>query len=284
MARVLLQTSTRSRRNCLALSAWRLDRIARCALAGMLCTALAGCMENYAPQTGPSDTGKEVVPPTSTAPHVAGNTQSSILIYMKSVTGKKYGWLAHRAGYQDSADSLMIFDLKKDWWARPALLYQETPIPGPFVVGGADCEVMKGIGSSSNVDVTVVLTCHTDLALKTLPKADCMKGTIMARLTTSASFFEGRWVNVVTVKDKLFIFKVDTCDKSKRIKPTDTESRNIQISFEAYARGRKVWAPKSEWPKTPERADVRVVVYARDAQLDVTGYRYDAVSSTTPEK
>jgi hypothetical protein len=267
------------------LSAWRPGRIALHGLAGMLCAALAGFAANYDSQTVQADTGKEVVAsPTPKGPDAAGTAQTRALMYMKSLTVKKYGWLAHQVGYQDSSESLTVFDPRKDWWMRPALLYQEMPISDPDIAGGADCEVMKGIGKSSNVDVTVALTCHAVVALKTMPKADCMKGTIKATLIASASFFEGHWHNVVTVKDKPFVFKFDTCDGSRPIKATGTESRSFQISFEAYTRAREFWSPKTTWPRKPERADIQIVLYARDAQLEITGYRYDDVSSTTPKK
>ena len=273
MPKALLRTSMRSRRACLALSAWA------------LCVALVGCVEDLYSQVSDSDTGKQVAAaPTPSAPPVAGTTQSSVLIYMKSVTVKKYGFLAHVSGYRDSSESLTVYDPAKEWWARPALLYADAPISDPDAVGGADGVVMKGIGSSSNVNVTVALTCHADAALKTLPKADCIKGTIRATLTASAGFFEGGWTDVVTVKDKPFVFTIDTSDKSRRLKPTGTERRTIQLSFEAYTRGRQRWAPKTEWPESPERADVRVVLYAKDAQLEVTGSRYDDSSSTAPKE
>ena len=273
MARALVPTLTRSRRACLALSAWA------------LCVALAGCVEDGILETDNSGAGTQVAAaPTPPAPPAAGAAQTSVLIYMKSVTVKKYGFLAHLSGYRDSSESLTIYDPGKEWWARPALLYEDAPISDPDASGGADCAVMKGTGSSSNVDVTVALTCHADAALKTLPKADCVKGTITATLTASAGFFEGGWTDIVTVKDKPFVFTIDTSDKSRRITPTGAERRTLQVSFEAYTRGRQRWIPKTRWPATPERGDARVVLYAKDAQLEITGYRYDDPSSTAPQK
>lgn len=285
MERALLMTSARNREDCLALPAWRPEPIAGCGLVCALCAMLAGCVDTYSPQAGPSDTGREVVAsPTPTDPPAPGTAQTSVLIYMKSITEKKYGVLARLVGYRDSSESLTIYEPGKNWWESPALLYEDAPISDPDTAGGADCEVIEGIGGSSNVDVTVALTCHADIALKTLSKADCMKGTIMAKATASASFFDTRWTDVVTVRDKPFVFEIDTCDSSRRIRPIGTERRTIQVSFEAYTRGRARWTPKTEWPATPERADVRAVLYARDAQLVVTGYRYVDSPSTPSQR
>lgn len=249
----------------------------------LLFAAFVVCAGNGYSQTLSPDAGQQVVAPSAASP-ATGAAQTSVLIYLKSVTVKKYGWLAQQVGYRNTTVALLIYDPRMDWWTRPALLYEDTPISSPDAVGGADCAVMKGIGGSSNVDVTLALTCHADVAFKTLPKADCIKGTITATLTASANFFDGRWTNVVTVIEKPVAFKIDTCDPSRRIRPIGAETRNIPIFFEAYTRGRTRWLSRTQWPGKPERADVRVVLYARDAQLDITGYRYDDASSKNPQK
>ncbi len=73
MEGALLAKSARNRSDCLALSAWRAGRIARCGLVWALCAALAGCLETYDLQPGHSDAGRQAVTsPTPTAPPAAG--------------------------------------------------------------------------------------------------------------------------------------------------------------------------------------------------------------------
>ena len=77
------------------------------------------------------------------------------MIYFKSVTDKKYGWVAHRMGKKDVTVNSTSYDQRKNWWENPPIVYEETPVANPDMTGGSDCEVIKGHGTSSNIELWV---------------------------------------------------------------------------------------------------------------------------------
>lgn len=227
----------------------------------------------------PTGDRKAAVCSAPCAPPVQTTGQTTVLLYLKRTMSTKYGLLAHVLGRRDSTDNLTIFDPEKNWWERPAILYQETPAVAPDLTAGTECEAINGAGHSSNVEVALALTCHADVGLRTLPKSDCLKGTLTVTATTVIRYYDGRWTDVVDAKDRPLVFKFDTCDRTRKLSATGTDRRPLPICFECYTRGHQKWCLRSQWPTQPECGDVRTVFYAKDAKLEVTGYRYVAAPS-----
>ncbi len=208
--------------------------------------------------------------------------QTCVRFYLKSRTTKTFGWLARLSGKQDCVEDRIVVDPAKNWWETPAMLYQDPPIAQPDVAAGADCGELQACGSSSNVHVALTLAGHATLALKTFPRSDCMKGTITLKLTGSSQFHDDEWTPLFNVKEWPLVFTFDTRDPARPVTRTGTERRTVQVSFECYRRNTQKWSPKSGWPDSPERADMRTALYSRDAVVEVTGYRYDDVPSPSP--
>ncbi len=271
---------TRRRPLCRIIRRWVAIATLGLVVPAVICTYLI-----ISPQDVRSSPGDQLGPfrlatvPMQDYQHIA---PTSVMVYFKSITDKKYGWLAHRIGKIDLTVNSTSYDQRKNWWENPPIVYEETPVANPDTTGGADCEVIKGHGTSSNIELWVRLIGHADVAVKTTPQCDCMKGAITATTTASHSYHDGDWTEVVSVKDKLLTFRFDTCDKSKILEALGADNRTIPISFERYTRGKRKWEPKSTWPATPERGDVKTVFYATDAQLEITGYHYGEQSSTAP--
>lgn len=256
-------------------------RLRTAALALALVVAAAGCLS----LVGSGVVGHD--PATGRASSVAATsnrqsesissekTQTSAVVYIKSVTGRKFGLLAHCLGRRDGVESRVVLDPAKDWWENPPILYREAALENPDAMGDAECEAIKGIGAGSNVEVSATLTCHASVALKSRPRSDCMKGTITAKLNARSRFYDDGWTDLVNEKGKTVVFAFDTTDRTRRLRETGTDRRSITISLECYRRDRQKWDRKSDWPAAPERGDIQSVFTSEDAVLEITGYAYD---------
>jgi hypothetical protein len=75
--------------------------------------------------------------------------------------------------------------------------------------------------------------------------------------------------------DRKITFHFDTCDPLQHMEVVRRETRTIPtFTFERYTRDEMKWEPKSNWPGQAESGDWHVVIYGRDATLEVTSYRY----------
>jgi len=230
------------------------------------------CQDSY--RHAPSDRAEQPVSlMTTPASQPAG--PSSVLVYIKMATEKKYGLLAHVGGKRDITERSGTYSAENDWWDNPLVVYGDLPFARADVVGRADAETITGRGSSTNVGLRVTLVPHADVALRTTPVSDAVKGTITVTINTVADFFDGDWVEMIRATDKRLTFTFNTCDAGKRLEQTAHETRTVPaFSLERYTRDREKWEPRSSWPDEPETGDWRTVIYGKDAVLDVTAYRY----------
>jgi len=200
---------------------------------------------------------------------------SSVMVCIKTVAEKRYGFLAHIVGKRDITERHTSYDVDDSWWNNPLIAYADAPLAHPDVIGQADAEVIFGEGASSNIDVRLTLVPHVFVAMKTTPKSDGIKGTITVSISTVADFFDGDWTEMVRTKDKRISFSFNTCDPRKQLQQVLHEIRTIPaFSLERYTRGHEKWEPRRRWPVEFASGDWRTVIYGKDAILDVTGYRY----------
>jgi hypothetical protein len=200
---------------------------------------------------------------------------SSVLVYIKMNTEKKYGLVAHVGGKRDITQRSVPYAIENDWWDNPLVVYADSPFTRADVIGRADAETITGRGSSKNVGLRVTLVPHADVAMQTMPASDAVKGTITVTISTVADYFDGGWTEMVRATDKRLTFTFNTCDPGKRVQETAHEARSVPaFSLERYTREHEKWEPRSSWPDQPESGDWRSAIYGKDAVLDVTGYRY----------
>jgi hypothetical protein len=213
---------------------------------------------------------------TAPAPASQPAGPSSVMVYIKMVIEKKYGFLAHVIGTKrDITESYTEYDADNSWWDNPLIVYADAPFAHADVIGRADSEAITGWGNGANVRVRVTLVPHADVAVGTMPRSDGINGTITVSISTFADFYDGDWVEMVRAKDKRLSFSFNTCEPGKCLQETIHETRMVPaFSLERYTRGHEKWEPRSNWPDEPESGDGRTVIYGKDATLDVTGYRY----------
>jgi hypothetical protein len=209
------------------------------------------------------------------APATQPAGSSSVMVYIKMVIEKKYGFLAHVIGNRDYTERDIVYDVKKNWWDNPLIVYADAPFAHDETTGHADAQAIVGEGASANVDVKLMLIPHAVVSLRTTPPSDGIKGTISVSISTVDEFFDGVWTPMVSTKDKRLSFSFDTCEPGRQIQPVAHESRTIaEFSLEHYTRDHEIWESKINWPSVSKSGDARVVIYGKDAVLDVTGYRY----------
>jgi hypothetical protein len=164
----------------------------------------------------------------------------------------------------------------KSWWDNPMVIYEDPALPSSDVTAQADSAAITGRGSSANISVDLTLVPHADVTLKTFAASDCMKGTLTATITTISDYYDRKWTRVAEAHDSPVAFDFDTCDESKPLRPTTTETRTMPpFSFERYTRDREKWEPRSAWPTEPKSGDWRCTIYVKDAKALMTGYRYE---------
>jgi hypothetical protein len=130
--------------------------------------------------------------------------------------------------------------------------------------------------------VKVALIPHADVSIKTLPRSDGIRGTITTTISTVAEYFDGHWTQMVLESDRPITFRFDTCDPDMRLEEIGQETRSIpSFAFERYTRDELKWEPRSDWPRDAESGDWRVVIYGKNAVVNVTSYRY--VQSAAPD-
>jgi hypothetical protein len=244
-----------------------------CVLALVL--TLIAC-QNTAKPPNEAETGdplRSITSPATAASQPAG--PSSVMIYIKTVVEKKYGFLAQIVGKRDTALRHTVYQSDHSWWDNPMIAYADPPFAHADVIGQADAEEIDGEGASANIRVRLTLVPHADVAIQTMPKSDGVKGTITVSISTVADYFDGGWTEMVHVKDKRLSFTFNTCDPRKQLQQIMHETRIIPAFFlERYTRGHEKWEPRSRWPHTFKTGDGRTVIYGKDATVDVTGYRY----------
>jgi hypothetical protein len=209
----------------------------------------------------------------STPPNAA---TSSVMVYIKVVIDKKYGALAHLVGGKhDNLLQHTVYDVANPWWSNPLIVHADAAIDHADVTGRTDAQALNGHGASENVTVQLTMVPHADLAIKTNPRSDCIKGTITTVIDTTAQYYDGHWVEMIHESDKPVTFTFDTCDPQQRVEVIGHETRTFPaFTLERYTRDHQKWEPKSAWPQQMESGDWHVVIYSKNAVLDVTRYRY----------
>jgi len=203
----------------------------------------------------------------------AGPTSVRVCIMM--VVHKEYGLLAHVSGSRDITLTDKPYAAGKSWWDNPMVIFQDPSFPNSALAAGASATSIAGSGQSSNVSVEMTLVPHADVTLKTPATSDCIKGTLTATITTVSDYYDGKWTRVANVSDKPVVFNFDTSDKSRRLRPTASETRTVPpFTFERYIREHEKWEPRSAWPHQPRNSDWRCTIYVKDAKLAITGYQY----------
>jgi hypothetical protein len=191
------------------------------------------------------------------------------------VVHKEYGLLAHVSGNRDITVIDKPYAAGKNWWDNPMVIFQDPSFPNSALAAGASAAPIAGSGQSSNVSVEMTLVPHADVTLKTPATSDCIKGTLTATITTVSDYYDGKWTRVANVSDKPVVFNFDTSDKSRRLRPTASETRTVPpFTFERYIREHEKWEPRSAWPHQPRNSDWRCTIYVKDAKLAITGYQY----------
>jgi hypothetical protein len=212
-----------------------------------------------------------VTPPAPGPPGPA-----SVRVYVKMIVCKKYGTLAHLVGNRDCVENHMTYDPNNHWWKNPLVVYDEVPGSAcPDLTAQSDADPIAGQGQSSNVAIALTLVPHVDLALKTFPKCEAVRGTITVTIAAVSDYYDGAWTQMARLDDKVLVFAFDTRDPSKPLEEVGRDIRTVPaFAFERYTRERQKWEPKSDWPMQPERGDWRITVYGKEAHLAVTAYRY----------
>jgi hypothetical protein len=245
--------------------------------AALACLLLLG----LAPIAGPK-ANLPSQPPAAPASRPAG--VSNVMVYVKMVIERKYGILAHIVGKRDYTERDIVYDAQKSWWDNPLVAYadapfvrDDAPLAHTDVVGETDAETIAGASRSSNADVALTLIPHAVVTLRSTPRSDCIKGTITVSIDTVDDYFDGAWTELVRTIDKPLTFSFDTCDPGRQLEQIVHETRTIPtFAVERYTRDHEKWESRSHWPNEFRTGDTRVVIYGRDATLNVTGYRYAA--------
>lgn len=201
---------------------------------------------------------------------------SSVMVYIKLVIDKKYNLLARLVGgKRNSIWQRTTYDAANPWWNNPLIAYAEPPFLDADVIGRADADVITGRGASGNVLVRLTMVPHADVAIKTSPSSDAMKGKATGLISTVAEFYDGRWVEMVREESRRITFEFDTCDPLQNLEVIGHESRAIPtFALERYTRDEEKWEPRINWPEQFKSGDWRVVIYGSDATIEVTSYRY----------
>jgi hypothetical protein len=240
-------------------------------LAHIACQSIAG----PTPEAATPAPAQPVILLSTAAPTSQPQSPSSVMVYIKMVIEKKYGFLAHIVGKRDFTERDIVYDIKNNWWDNPLIVYADAPFVHSDVTGQADAEAIVGEGVSSNADVRLTLTPHAVVSLRTNPPSDGIKGTITVSINTLDEYFDGGWIEMVRTKDKLLTFSFDTCDPGRPLAPILHETRAIDsFSLEHYTRDHDKWDSRKHWPEENKSGDARVVIYGKNAVLNVTGYRY----------
>ena len=227
------------------------------------------------PQLTAVDPTQSVVFLSTALPTTQPDNPSSVMVYIKMVIDKKYGFLAHVVGKRDLTERDIVYNIKNNWWDNPLIVYADAPLAHADCTGQADAEAIIGEGVSSNADVRLTLTPHAVVTLRTNPPSDGIKGTITVSINTLDEYFDGDWTQMVRTRDKLLTFNFDTCDPGKPLEAILHETRTIpSFSLEHYTRDHDKWDSRKHWPDENKSGDARVVIYGKDAVLNVTGYRY----------
>jgi hypothetical protein len=210
----------------------------------------------------------------------------SAVLYVKVVVDKKYGVLAHLVGgMRDSTWRRTAYDPANPWWRNALVAYTDPPFGDADVIGGADAEAFAGDGASDNVAIRTTLVPHVDVAVKTNPKSDAIRGTFTTTISTLAEFYDGHWAQMVRQDARKVTFHFDTCDPLRHTEVIGHETRTIPaFTFERYTRDQQKWEPKSNWPAQGESGDWNVVIYGKDTTLEVTTYRYVQQSVITVQR
>jgi hypothetical protein len=201
-----------------------------------------------------------------------------VVLYVKIVVDKKYNTLAYLlGGMRDSTWERTHYDAAKPWWNNALVGYAEPPIRNADVIGRDDAQLMTGHGASGNVTVHSTLVPHADVAVKTIPASDAIRGTLTTTISTAAEYYDEHWTQMAHETDRKVTFRFDTCDPNRPVEVVGHETRPIPaFALERYTRDEKRWEPKSSWPGdgAAESGDWRVVIYGKDARLEITSYRY----------
>ncbi len=252
--------------------------------AGVLCIlSLGACKPADAPPhaataaTGaaPAAGGTPVGTPGPTTREVLPAGFTSVRVFIKMIISKQYGVVAKVAGNPNTVDRRMEYVAANPWWVNPLVVYDEMHrIPDPDLSAGSDSEEIIGQGKSSNVTVDLTLVPHADIAIKTMPKCEGMKGTITATIASISEYYDGQWVEMSRM-DKPLVFNFDTCDPKQTLIPIGVETRTVpDFAFERYTREKEKWEPRTAWPGKPESGDWRITVNGKSAKLQFTAYRY----------
>jgi hypothetical protein len=248
------------------------------ALVVVLGLAQAGCRAPgaNAPVAGPAQ-------PAPAAPSRQAAGPCCMTLYVKVVVDKKYGLLAHLVGgMHDSTWRRTVYDPANPWWLNPLIAYADPPCRDADVVGRADAEAFSGDGATDNVAVRTTLVPHIDVAVKTIPRSDGIRGSLTTTISTVAEFYDGHWAEMVRKDGRKVTFSFDTCDPLQRMEVIGRETRTIPtFTFERYTRDEMKWEPKSNWPDQAKSGDWHVVIYGQQATLEVTSYRYVQQSASS---
>jgi hypothetical protein len=94
-------------------------------------------------------------------------------------------------------------------------------------------------------------------------------------MSTAAEYYDEHWTPMAHEADRKVIFRFDTRDPHRALEVVGHEVRTIpNFALERYTRDEERWEPKSSWPGDAESGDWRVVIYGKDASLDIIRYRY----------
>ncbi len=219
----------------------------------------------------------QVVDPVFVTDCIAPDAQaSSVLVYIKVVIRKEFGWVAKNlGGMRDNTWRRTLYRPTNHWWENPLIVHSDPPIIKPDLIVDSDGQTMTGGGASKNITVRVHLVPHAELTVKTIPPSDAVQGTITCVIFAQASYFDGKWVEMVHEVDRTLTFKFDTRNPAQAMEVMDVETRTIPLfEFERYTRDQIKWEPKTRWPGTAVNGDWHVVIYGRNAVLKLTRYRY----------
>ena len=241
------------------------------ALVLILGLAQTGCRDpgTKSPVAGP-------LQPAAAAPARQAAGPCCMTLYVKVVVDKKYGVLARLlGGMRDSTWRRTVYDPANPWWRNPLIAYADPPFRDADVIGGADADSFSGDGATDNVAIRTTLVPHIDVAVKTIPRSDGIRGTLTTTISTVAEFYDGHWAEMVRQDGRKVTFSFDTCDPLQRTEVIGSETRTIPtFTFERYTRDEMKWEPKSNWPGQAKSGDWHVVIYGKQATLEVTSYRY----------
>ena len=211
--------------------------------------------------------------PAATA--ASGELASSVTVYLKLVIDKDYGMLAKLSGKRDSSERSEPYDIANAWWDNPLVVYLEPPLAAPDTIAAADARPISGEGSSKNVAVELTLIPRAEIAIDTTPASHAVAGSITLTISSVASYYDGRWEQMVDVKDRRVTFNFDTRAPGRPVVATGQETRQIpQWAFNRYTRERERWETRSQWPAEPQSGDWQTEMTGRNIAINLTGYRY----------